>query len=65
MLVALVFADCAVQPMTVALQQQVRQFGSNIDVLAPGAFLSMVIPLAVFFAFQRHFVQGVMAGAVK
>ena len=53
------------QPITVALQQQVRQFGNNIDVLAPGAFISMVIPLAVFFAFQRQFVSGVMAGAVK
>ncbi|MFE9765781.1 carbohydrate ABC transporter permease [Streptomyces sp. NPDC005808] len=65
MLVALVFSDSNSQPLTVALQQQVRQFGSNIEVLAPGAFISMVIPLAVFFAFQRQFVSGVMAGAVK
>ncbi|MEJ8644091.1 carbohydrate ABC transporter permease [Streptomyces sp. MS1.HAVA.3] len=65
MLVALVFADSASPPVTVALQQQVRQFGNNIDVLAPGAFLSMVIPLVVFFAFQRQFVSGVMAGAIK
>ncbi|MFF4851637.1 carbohydrate ABC transporter permease [Streptomyces sp. NPDC001194] len=65
MLVALVFADSANPPITVALQQQVRQFGNNIDVLAPGAFLSMVVPLLVFFAFQRQFVSGVMAGAVK
>ncbi|MFE2944845.1 carbohydrate ABC transporter permease [Streptomyces sp. NPDC059255] len=65
MLVALIFADSKNPPITVALQQQVRQFGNNIDVLAPGAFVSMVIPLAVFFAFQRQFVQGVMAGAVK
>ncbi|MFD4529796.1 carbohydrate ABC transporter permease [Streptomyces sp. NPDC058470] len=65
MLVALVFSDSNSQPLTVALQQQVRQFGSNIEILAPGAFISMVIPLAVFFAFQRQFVSGVMAGAVK
>ncbi|CAL9462113.1 carbohydrate ABC transporter permease [Streptomyces sp. enrichment culture] len=65
MLVALVFTDAGSQPITVALQTQVRQFGNNIDVLAPGAFISMVIPLAVFFAFQRQFVSGVMAGAVK
>ncbi|MFD8915394.1 carbohydrate ABC transporter permease [Streptomyces sp. NPDC059575] len=65
MLVALVFTKSGSQPITVALQTQVRQFGNNIDVLAPGAFLSMVIPLAVFFAFQRQFVSGVMAGAVK
>ncbi|MEV1054423.1 carbohydrate ABC transporter permease [Streptomyces sp. NPDC049887] len=65
MLVALLFADSSSQPLTVELQSQVRQFGSNIDVLAPGAFLSLVVPVVVFFAFQRHFVQGVMAGSVK
>ncbi|MFJ9821106.1 carbohydrate ABC transporter permease [Streptomyces sp. NPDC101151] len=65
MLVALLFADSSAQPLTVELQSQIRQFGSNIDVLAPGAFLSLIVPLVVFFAFQRHFVQGVMAGSVK
>jgi alpha-glucoside transport system permease protein len=65
MLVALIFAKPENQPITVALQTQVRQFGNNIDVLAPGAFISMVIPLVVFFAFQRQFISGVMAGAVK
>ncbi|MEU6845864.1 carbohydrate ABC transporter permease [Streptomyces sp. NPDC046716] len=65
MLVALVFTDAGSQPITVALQTQVRQFGNNVDVLGPGAFISMIIPLAVFFAFQRQFVSGVMAGAVK
>jgi ABC-type glycerol-3-phosphate transport system permease component len=65
MLVALIFTNADSQPLTVALQQQVRQFGNNIDVLAPGAFLSMIVPLVVFFAFQRQFVSGVMAGAVK
>ncbi len=65
MLVALIFTDSGSQPITVALQTQVRQFGNNVDVLAPGAFISMVIPLVVFFAFQRQFVSGVMAGAVK
>jgi alpha-glucoside transport system permease protein len=65
MLVALLFADSSSQPLTVELQSQIRQFGSNIDVLAPGAFLSLIVPVVVFFAFQRHFVQGVMAGSVK
>ncbi|WP_251060432.1 carbohydrate ABC transporter permease [Streptomyces sp. ISL-100] len=65
MLVALLFADSSAQPLTVELQSQIRQFGSNMDVLAPGAFLSLIVPVAVFFAFQRHFVQGVMAGSVK
>jgi alpha-glucoside transport system permease protein len=65
MLVGLIFADASSPPMTVALQQQMRQFGSNIEVLGPGAFLSMLVPLAIFFAFQRQFVAGVMSGAVK
>ncbi|MGK5642475.1 carbohydrate ABC transporter permease [Streptomyces sp. URMC 126] len=65
MLVGLIFADSGNPPITVALQQQVRQFGDNVDILASGAFLSMIVPLAVFFAFQRQFVSGVMAGAVK
>ncbi|MBO2449817.1 carbohydrate ABC transporter permease [Actinomadura barringtoniae] len=65
MLIALIFANRDSQPLTVAIQQQVRQFGSNIDVIAPGAFLSLIVPLAVFFAFQRYFVQGVLAGSVK
>ena len=46
-----------------AAQRRLRQFGTNIDVLAPGAFLSMIVPLVVFFAFQRYFVQGVLAGS--
>ncbi|MFT2019636.1 carbohydrate ABC transporter permease [Streptomyces sp. 796.1] len=65
MLVSLIFADSGNPPITVALQQQARQFSNNIDVLGPGAFLSMIVPLAVFFAFQRQFVSGVMAGALK
>ncbi|WP_238146749.1 hypothetical protein [Ornithinimicrobium murale] len=48
-----------------ALQSQARQFGSNIDVLATGAFLSLAVPLVVFFSFQRYFEQGVLAGSVK
>ncbi|MFD0885944.1 carbohydrate ABC transporter permease [Streptosporangium algeriense] len=65
LLIALVFADTGNQPMTKALQSQMRQFGTNIDILAPGAFLSLIIPLILFFAFQRYFVQGMMAGSVK
>jgi ABC-type glycerol-3-phosphate transport system permease component len=65
LLVALVFSDSSSQPLTVALASQTRQFGSSIDILAPGAFLSLIIPLAIFLSFQRFFVQGVMAGSVK
>ena len=65
LLVALVFADTENQPMTKALQSQMRQFGTNVDILAPGAFLSLIIPLMLFFGFQRYFVQGLLAGSVK
>ncbi|MFJ1705825.1 carbohydrate ABC transporter permease [Kitasatospora sp. NPDC088346] len=65
MLVALIFAGTDNQPLTVLLQSQMRQFGSNLDVLAPGAFLSLLVPVIVFFSFQRYFVQGAMAGSVK
>jgi len=63
--VALVFSNSSSQPLTVALASQTRQFGSSIDILAPGAFLSLIVPLIVFLGFQRFFVQGVMAGSVK
>jgi alpha-glucoside transport system permease protein len=53
------------QPITVAIFTQLRQFSANIDVIAPAAFLSLAIPLVVFFAFQRYFVQGLLAGSVK
>ncbi len=65
LLVALVFAAPDAAPLTVAIRDQTRQFGSNIDVISAGAFLSMIVPLVVFFAFQRYFVQGVLAGSVK
>jgi alpha-glucoside transport system permease protein len=63
LLVALVFTNEGSAPITVALRGQLRQFGNNIDVLSAGAFLSMLVPLLVFFSFQRHFVQGVLAGS--
>ena len=65
MLVALLFTNSESMPLTVAIQSQLRQFGSNIDVLSAGAFLSMVVPLIVFFAFQRYFVQALLAGSQK
>ncbi len=65
LLVALVFAKTSSAPMTVFVRDQLRQFGSNIDVIAPASFLQMVVPLAVFFAFQKYFVQGLLAGSVK
>ena len=65
LLVALVFARTSTAPITVAIQQQLRQFGGNLDIISAASFVSMVIPLVVFFAFQRHFAQGLLAGSVK
>jgi alpha-glucoside transport system permease protein len=65
LLVGLVFTSGQNIPITVFIRDLLRQFGGNLDIIAPGAFLSMIIPLAVFFAFQRYFVQGLLAGSVK
>ena len=64
LIVALTFGQ-NVQPITVWIFGQLREFGTSIDVIAPASFISLVIPLAVFFAFQRYFVQGLLAGSVK
>jgi alpha-glucoside transport system permease protein len=64
LLVALVMARNTT-PITVDIFSQLRQFGSNIDIIAPASFMSMLIPLVVFFSFQRYFVQGLLAGSVK
>jgi alpha-glucoside transport system permease protein len=65
LLVALVFAGGENQPLTVTIREQLRSFGANIDVIAPAAFLQMLVPLIVFFAFQRYFVQGLLAGSER
>ncbi len=64
LLVALVFGR-ETQPITVAIYRQLAQFGANIEIIAPATFVSLVIPLIVFFAFQRYFVEGLLAGSVK
>ncbi|MFQ5426379.1 MAG: carbohydrate ABC transporter permease [Gaiellales bacterium] len=64
LLVALTFGR-RTDPITVAIFSELRQFGTNIDVIAPASFISLAIPLLVFLAFQRYFVQGLLAGSVK
>lgn len=39
--------------------------GNNWELLTAGAFISMVVPLIVFFSLQRYFVRGLLAGSVK
>jgi alpha-glucoside transport system permease protein len=54
-----------VTPITVWINGQMRQFSSSVDIIAPASFISLVVPLVIFFAFQRYFVQGLLAGSVK
>jgi alpha-glucoside transport system permease protein len=66
LLVALVFLGGNVhEPLTVFLYDQTRTLAANYWIIATGAMVSIVVPLLVFFAFQRHFVRGMLAGAVK
>ncbi len=66
LLVALVFlGDPNLAPMTLRIANLVSSFGASYQVLTAAAFVSMAVPLVVFFALQRYFVQGILAGSVK
>jgi alpha-glucoside transport system permease protein len=52
-------------PMTVRINQMQSTYGGEWHLLSAGAFLLMIVPLIVFFALQRYFVQGLLAGSVK
>jgi alpha-glucoside transport system permease protein len=67
LLVALVFAGgtADVAPLTVRVAELAGTRDSDWHLLAAGAFVSIVIPLIVFFALQRYFVRGLLAGSVK
>jgi alpha-glucoside transport system permease protein len=66
LLVALVFlANNTHETLTLFLYGQTRFLSSNYWIISTGAMISIVVPLIVFFAFQRYFVRGVLAGAVK
>lgn len=63
---ALIFLqDPAKYPLTRSIQNLLGQYGSEWHLLAAGAFVTMSIPLVVFFGLQRYFVRGITAGAVK
>ncbi len=66
-LVALVFigAKPDVQVLTMRLAEMVGSRGADWHLLTAGAFVSMILPLTVFFALQRYFVRGLLAGSVK
>ncbi|HEX5903974.1 MAG TPA: carbohydrate ABC transporter permease [Actinomycetota bacterium] len=67
LLVAYVFLGGAGQNrvLTVALRELVGSRGENWHLLTSAAFISMALPLIVFFALQKYFVRGLTAGAVK
>jgi alpha-glucoside transport system permease protein len=64
-LVALVFLGNKTLVVTSALANMVGEKGQDWHLLTSGAFVSMLLPLAVFFMLQRYFVRGLMAGSVK
>ncbi len=64
-LVALIFLGDKNRVVTSALASMVGEQGQDWHLLTAGAFLSMILPLTVFFALQRFFVRGLMAGSVK
>jgi alpha-glucoside transport system permease protein len=51
--------------LTIALANLVGQHGENWQLLTSAAFISMALPLVVFFSLQRYFVRGLTAGSVK
>jgi alpha-glucoside transport system permease protein len=66
-LVALIFlgSDPKNQVVTMRLANIVGDRGQDWHLLTAGAFVSMVLPLVVFFSLQRYFVRGLLAGSVK
>ncbi len=67
LLVALIFSGGTqdVAPLTQRLAEMVGSRGQEWERLTAGAFISIIIPLAVFFGLQRYFVRGLLAGSTK
>jgi alpha-glucoside transport system permease protein len=67
LLVALVYlgGTADVAPVTIQLSNLVGSRGQDWYLLTAGAFISMIVPLMVFFGLQRYFVRGILAGSVK
>jgi len=66
-LVALIFLsqNKAASPLTIQLVNLVTSRGQGTELLPAAAFISMVVPLIIFFSLQRYFVRGLLAGSVK
>jgi alpha-glucoside transport system permease protein len=54
-----------VEVVTVALAELIGSRGQDWHLLTAGAFITMIVPMAVFFSLQRYFVRGLTAGSVK
>ena len=52
-------------PLPVVIANLVTSIGGGTEFLGAAAFLSMILPLAVFFSLQRYFVRGIVGGSVK
>jgi alpha-glucoside transport system permease protein len=66
LLIALLFLGSGDQStVIVQLAGMLGTQGQGAELLTAGAFISMIVPLLVFFALQRYFVRGLTAGAVK
>ncbi|ANV84430.1 sugar ABC transporter permease [Picosynechococcus sp. PCC 7003] len=67
LLIALVYLGTTndVAPVTIQLSNLVGSRGQDWHLLTAGAFISMIVPLGVFFSLQRYFVRGILAGSVK
>lgn len=58
-------ANASQQPTTIVIANLAGDFGRNEAILPSGAFVQAFVPLVVFFALQRYFVRGMLAGSVK
>ncbi len=67
LLVALIYLGGSpnVGPVTLRVANLVGSRGQDWEVLTAAAFVSMALPLVVFFSLQRYFVRGILAGSVK
>lgn len=66
LLVALIYAQSPkLLPLTVGINNMLSTYGPEWDILSAGAFLTMIVPLVVFFSLQKYFVTGLLAGSVK
>ena len=64
-LIAFVFIGNERPVLTYTLLSMLGQYGEGWQAVAAGSFVSLSVPLLVFFSLQRYFIRGLTAGAVK